>query len=273
MEIKIGYEITFDLPVAAEAIFLLSLHPSRMASLVESESFIIDPTVSFLSFVDHFGNNCGRAHLPVGRVSFINSAIVEDDGLPDPVPPQLEATQWKICELPAQTLQFLTASRYCEVDSELGDVAWSLFGSIPGGWAKVQAICDFVHQHLKFDYLKARNNRTAREAYQEKVGVCRDFTHLAITLCRCMNIPARYATGYLGDIGVPPDPHAMDFSAWFEVFLGDRWWTFDARHNQRRIGRVLMATGRDAADVALTTIFGKNQLIEFRVQTEQLAKK
>lgn len=200
--------------------------------------------------------------------AFINDAIVEDSGLPDPV--NRNARQLNVGELPAETLPFLLASRYCEVDSELGAVAWNCFGSTRPGWPRVQAICDFVNGHLRFDYQQARPTHTALGAYHEKVGVCRDFMHLAITLCRCMNIPARYATGYLGDICVPPAPFPMDFSAWFQVYLEDRWWTFDARHNEPRVGRVLMATGRDATDVALTTIFGPNTLMKFDVWTEEL---
>jgi transglutaminase-like putative cysteine protease len=178
----------------------------------------------------------------------------------------------KVSDLPPETLQFLLASRYCEVDGELQQIAWGLFGSTKEGWDRVQTICDFVHGHLKFDYNQARSTRTALEGYRERVGVCRDFMHLAITFCRCMNIPARYATGYLGDIGVPPVPYPMDFSAWFEVFLEGRWWTFDARHNARRIGRVLMAVGRDAADVALTTIFGPHRVAKFTVKTDELTE-
>lgn len=166
-------------------------------------------------------------------------------------------------------LPFLLPSRYCEAD-RLGPFAWSRFGQIPPGWGRVQAVCDYVHGHLRFNYEQARATRTALEAWEEGVGVCRDFTHLAITLCRCLNIPARYATGYLGDIGVPADPAPMDFSAWFEVWLGGRWFTFDARHNQRRIGRLVMARGRDAADCALTTTFGPHILRTFKVRTDEV---
>jgi transglutaminase-like putative cysteine protease len=136
----------------------------------------------------------------------------------------------------------------------------------------VQAICDFVHRHIVFDYMKARRDRTARDTFREGVGVCRDFMHLAITFCRCMNIPARYATGYLGDIGVPLDPAPMDYSAWFEVYLGGRWYTFDARHNVPRIGRIVIARGRDAADVAITTSFGWHRLKNFTVWTDEITE-
>jgi transglutaminase-like putative cysteine protease len=173
-------------------------------------------------------------------------------------------------DLPVETLPFLLPSRYCEVDSELLQFAWNTFGQVPKGWPLAQAICDYVHQQLRFDYQRARATRTALEAWRERVGVCRDFTHLAITLCRCMNIPARYVTGYLGDIGIPPVPYPMDFSAWFEVYLGERWHTFDARHNTPRIGRITIARGRDAADVPITMVFGENTLQRFEVTTDEV---
>jgi transglutaminase-like putative cysteine protease len=178
--------------------------------------------------------------------------------------------QHTVQDLPNDVLLFLLASRYCEVDSQLRDIAWSQFGQLPAGWPLVQAVCDFVHQHIRFDYNAARANRTALEVYREQVGVCRDYMHLAITFCRSLNIPARYCTGYLGDIGVPRQPCPMDFSAWFEVYLGGAWHAFDARNNVPRIGRILMARGRDAADVALTTTFGVNQLRSFQVWTDEV---
>ena len=199
---------------------------------------------------------------------FTNHAYVRDSGLPDAI--DMTAKQHDPTELPLATLQFLLPSRYCEVDSELLGFAWNQFGNVPAGWERVQAICDFVHGHLRFDYKTARPTRTALDAFRERLGVCRDFTHLAVTLCRCMNIPARYTTGYLGDIGVPPLPSPMDFSAWFEVFLGDRWYTFDARHNEARIGRIVMARGRDAGDVPITMAFGPNSLWRFDVVTEEV---
>jgi len=198
-----------------------------------------------------------------------NSAVVEDSGLPDPQP--WGVSQHPVQELQEETLHFLLASRYCEVDSELKELAWGKFSKVAPGWPLIMAICDFVHKHIRFDYMLARANRTALEVYRERVGVCRDFTHLAVTLCRCMNIPARYCTGYLGDIGVPLDTAPMDFSAWFEVYLGGKWYATDARHNIPRIGRIPLARGRDAADVALTTAFGFNTLAAFRVGTVEIA--
>jgi transglutaminase-like putative cysteine protease len=204
---------------------------------------------------------------PAGRVEIRNDFLIEDSGLPDEAAP--EARQWDVNDLPDEVLPFLYGSRYCDTQ-RLTDLAWSLFGPIAGGWQRVQAICDYVHERLQFGYHHARCDRTASEGHEERVGVCRDFAHLAVTLCRCMNIPARYCTGYLGDIGVPKDPAPMDFSAWFEVFLDGRWFTFDARHNVPRIGRIVIARGRDAADTAISTQFGNAMLSRFEVVTEEV---
>lgn len=233
------------------------------------EYLLVEPPVQVSDYIDRFGNRCGRLLAPAAPLRFWNDAVVEDSGQPDRQHP--DAEQHEIHELPNETLKFLIASRYCEVD-RMVNLAWQLFGNTPKGWARVQAVCDFVHRHLHFDYFQARSTRTAYEAYQEGVGVCRDFTHLAVTFCRCLNIPARYCTGYLGDIGVPPAPEPMDFSAWFEVYLGGEWHTFDARHNRPRIGRVLMAYGRDAADVALLTSFGPSRLERFTVWTDEVGE-
>ena len=200
-------------------------------------------------------------------IRLFNSTLIADSGLPDPVNP--DARETPLDQLPEQALGYLLASRYCEVDL-LSNTACSLFGHLPRGWQRVRAVCDWVHSNVTFGYQYARNTRTALEVLNERVGVCRDFQHLAVTFCRCLNIPARYATGYLGDIGVPPVPDPMDFSAWFEAYLEGRWWTFDARHNHPRIGRVLMATGRDAADVAITTSFGTSWLQKFEVVTDEV---
>jgi len=217
--------------------------------------------------VDVFGNRCGFVYAPAGMLRFTSDAIVSDSGQPDPIQP--DARQHPVEELPADVLQFLLASRYCEVD-RMGDMAWELFGALPPGWGKVQAVVDWVHNHIEFGYGHASPTKTAFDVCEQKKGVCRDFMHLTITLLRCLNIPARYATGYLGDIGVPAAPFPMDFSAWLEVYLGGRWWVFDARHNKPRIGRVLMARGRDAVDVALTTSFGPSRLEKFEVWTDEV---
>jgi transglutaminase-like putative cysteine protease len=269
MLISFGYDISLGLQVGTTMLFCLKVHPSRQKDLVAGENFRIEPARSFEEYSDTFGNLCGRVYCEPGIVRFVNHGIIRDSGELDGFAP--EAPQLEIWQLPVNSLLFLLASRYCETDSELLDFAWTTFGTTKPGWARVQAICDFVHGHLEFDYLKARANRTALEAFRERVGVCRDFTHLAITLCRCMNVPARYVTGYLGDIGIPPAPYPMDFSAWMEVFLGGKWYAFDPRHNCRRIGRIVMARGRDASDVALTTIFGKHTLESFVVNTDEVS--
>lgn len=270
MLIRIGYDIELGIASPMALIYLLRVHPSRRGDLLAPEDFRIDHGLQPEEYIDSFGNHCGRVNVPAGTssVRFTNQAVIRDSGLPDEI--ALDARQHDPTELPFSTLQFLLPSRYCEVDSELLSFAWDRFGHTPPGWPRVQAICDFVHEHIAFDYQAARATRTAVEGFRERVGVCRDFTHLAVTLCRCMNIPARYTTGYLGDIGVPALPSPMDFSAWFEVFLGDRWHTFDARHNERRIGRVVMARGRDAGDVPITMAFGANSLLHFEVVTEEL---
>jgi transglutaminase-like putative cysteine protease len=268
MQIKIGYDISLKLAIPSAVLYTLYIHPSREKDLVAPENFRIEPDLPIEIYQDLHGNKCGRLFAPAGLLRFTSSAVISDSGLPDVHEPN--AIQHPVQELPIDVLPYVLPSRYCDSDSRLLDLAWNHFGATPLGWARVQAICDFVHRHLRFDYQKARANRTASDAFKERVGVCRDFTHLAIAFCRCMNIPARYATGYLGDIGVPKDPSPMDFSAWFEVYLGGRWYTFDARHNVRRIGRIVMARGRDASDVALTTVFGANTLAHFEVFTDEI---
>jgi transglutaminase-like putative cysteine protease len=268
MLIKIGYDIVLRVSVPTAILMALRVHPDREKDLLAPEAIRIEPDVLVEEYRDVYENRCGRISVQAGLVRFRNHAVIRDGGLPDEYAPG--AAQIAVTDLPVATLPFVLPSRYCEADSELAQLAWEKFGKIDGGWAKVQAVCDFVHGHLRFDYMKARATRTALEAWKEGTGVCRDFTHLAITLCRCLNIPAIYATGYLGDIGVPPLPDPMDFSAWFEAYLDGRWYTFDARHNARRIGRVVMARGRDASDVALTTVFGAHTLEKFEVVTEEV---
>ena len=269
MLIRAGYEIAFDCPQPTPMILMLSVRPERRRDLVTPEAIEASPAVQLRAYRDGFGNACHRLIAPTGPVSFSAEFLIRDSGLPDEAAPH--AVQHPVDELPDETLVYLLGSRYCETEP-LADLAWSLFGAIPPGCARVQAIVDYVHDRLSFGYHTARATRTAHEAHTEQVGVCRDYAHLAIALCRCMNIPARYCTGYLGDIGVPALPSPMDFSAWFEVFLGGRWRTFDARHNHPRIGRILMARGRDATDAAITTAFGRADLKLFNVITEEIAE-
>ena len=268
MIIDIGFDIELAVTAPTAIIYLLRVHPSRKHDLLAPEQFRITAGLAVNDYTDSFGNLCGRIKVPTGvsKVRISSRASVFDSGIPDQR--DANARQHSPNELPTEVLEFLLPSRYCEVDSALLDFAWREFGRFPPGWQRVQGICDYVHQHICFDYSAARANRTAFEAWREQTGVCRDYAHLAVTLCRCMNIPARYVTGYLGDIGVPVTP-PMDFSAWFEVYLGNRWHTFDARNNKPRIGRILMATGRDAGDVPITMTFGQNSLVSFNVIAQE----
>ena len=267
MQIRAGFEIAFEYPQPTAIIFNFLLHPSRAASLRGPERFRVDPPTAWSEYQDMHGNRCGRVFVPAGITTFHNDFTVEDGGMPDPQ--VWEAEQHEVQDLPHEALVYLLPSRYCDSDSGLREAAKGLFYGSRMGWGRVQAICDYVHNHIRFDYMQARANRTASETYREAVGVCRDYTHLAIAFCRIMNIPARYCTGYLGDIGVPLTP-PMDFSAWFEVYLGGQWRTFDARNNTPRIGRILIGIGRDAADVPLTTCFGMNRLAGFNVWTDEV---
>jgi transglutaminase-like putative cysteine protease len=266
VQIRAGYDIAFQCFQETPMSLMLSIHPSRSGDLLGPHRIRFSSEVNARDYVDLFGNTCTRIVAPPGLLEIGNDFLIADSGLPDAVVP--EARQVPVGELPDDVLVYLLGSRYCDTQ-KLSDLAWSLFGGIQGGWARVQAICDYAHARISFGYHHARCDRTASEGHHEQVGVCRDFAHLAVTLCRCMNIPARYCTGYLGDIGVPIDPAPMDFSAWFEVYLDGQWFTFDARHNHPRIGRIVMARGRDAADVAISTSFGTTQLARFIVLTEQ----
>jgi transglutaminase-like putative cysteine protease len=267
MLIRAGYDIAFEAEVPTPMLAMLSVHPSRHKDLRTLQRIVADPPVTMYDYHDAFGNVCTRITVPAGGVTLSCDFTIEDDGLPDRAAP--DAVQHAVEDLPDDVLIFLLGSRYCETD-RLSDTAWSLFGHVPAGWERVRAIVEFTHNHIEFGYHHARATKTAWDAYQERQGVCRDFAHLAITLCRCMNIPARYCTGYLGDIGIPPVDAPMDFSAWFDVYLGGGWHTFDARHNHPRIGRILMARGRDATDTALTTAFGRTTLTRFDVHTDEV---
>ncbi len=268
MKIRAGYQISYDCPAPTPMLLLLSVHPSRFPDLLTAHQMRFDPPVPARDYTDRFGNVCTRIIAPPGRLTIAADLMVRDGGMPDLLAPQ--SAQIPVEALPDDVLIYLLGSRYCETD-RLMETAWSLFGSSPSGWGRVQAICDYVHDRIAFGYQHARPTKTAWEAFTERQGVCRDFTHLAVTFCHCMNIPARYCTGYLGDIGIPPVDAPMDFSAWFEVYLDGTWYTFDARHNRPRIGRILMARGRDATDVAITTSFGQHMLAGFSVITDEVA--
>lgn len=267
MLIRVGYELVYEFPKPTPMILTLNVHSSRISDLEQPDHLITDPPVPISSYRDGFGNWCMRLTAPKGTLRLTANTVVRDSGLPEPVVPS--AWQHEIHSLPEDTLVYLLGSRYCETD-RLSDTAWRLFSGTPLGWPRVQAICDFVQKHIAFGYEHARPCKTALEAYNERQGVCRDYAHLAIAFCRAMNIPARYCTGYLGDIGMPPPYGPMDFSGWFEAYLAGQWYTFDARNNQPRIGRILIARGRDAADVAISTAFGENTLKGFKVWTDEV---
>jgi transglutaminase-like putative cysteine protease len=266
MRIRAGCELSFEFAQMMPMIVMLNVHFSRFSDLERPGHLVTKPSVPIEGYRDSFGNWCSRLVAPAGRFSLGTDAIVRDSGMPDPV--DLNALQHQVQHLPTETLLFLLGSRYCETD-RLSDDAWRLFGHTPLGWPRVQAICDFVHNHLTFGYEHSRATRTAFEAYVERHGVCRDYAHLAVAFCRCLNIPARYCTGYITDVGLPPPYAPMDFAAWIEVYLGGRWHSFDPRNNAPRIGRVLIAHGRDAADVPLTHIFGPGTLSGFRVWADE----
>lgn len=267
MHLRVGYELTYDCPQPTPMILMLHVHHTRAGDLIVPDHLVTSPSIPVTAYRDGFGNWCSRIVAPKGRLVLSSDAVVKDVGEPDVV--AIEAEQHLVENLPDDTLVFVLGSRYCETD-RLSQVAWDLFGKSPPGGGRVQAICDFVHQHIAFGYEHARATQTAWETLNLGTGVCRDYAHLAIAFCRCVNIPARYCTGYLGDIGMMPPYGPGDFSAWFEAYLGGHWYTFDARNNVPRIGRVLMARGRDATDVAISNAFGPCTLSNFRVWTNEV---
>jgi transglutaminase-like putative cysteine protease len=267
LTLRVGFEMAYECPQPTPMILVLHVHYIRAPDLIQPDHLVTVPAVPVTAYRDLFGNWCSRLVAPAGTFVLRTDAVLRDSGQTDDV--AWDAQQIPVEQLPESALVYLLGSRYCETD-QLMQIAWHHFGHGPTGWARVQAICDFVHQHIEFGYHHARRTRTAHEAYNERAGVCRDYAHLAIAFCRCMNIPARYCTGYLGDIRIPAVPGPMDFAGWFEAFLGNRWYTFDARNNTPRIGRVLMARGRDACDVALVSTFGPNTLQRFTVWAEEI---
>jgi len=266
MQIRAGYEISLRCVQATPLLGLLSVHPSRSADLRGPSTVTLEPSIPATTFLDPFGNSCTRMLVPSGVLTLRSDFVIADSGLPDREP--RDAPEVPVERLPEEVLRYLTSSRYCESD-KLSPLAWSLFGETAPGSARVEAIVRYVHDRIRFGYEHASSTRSAWEAHQERRGVCRDFVHLAVALCRALNMPARYCSGYLGDIRVPPSDIPMDFTAWMEVYLGDGWYTFDPRHAARRVGRVLMATGRDAADVPIYTTFGPSELLAFRVFAEE----
>ena len=268
MHIRVGYRMTYNCPQPTPMILMTSIHYSRVSDLVHPDHVTLTPPGQIVGYRDSFGNWCLRTIAPPGDITITASSVVNDAGRPDPM--DTTAAQVPVPDLPEDTLLFLVGSRYCETD-KLSETAWKLFQHAPQGWHRVQAICNFVHSHITFSYESARSTKSAFEVFHERQGVCRDYAHLAVAFCRAMNIPARYCTGYLSDIGVPPPYGPMDFAAWFEAFLGGQWHIFDPRNNARRIGRVLIARGRDAADVPIANTFGPNTLTAFQVWTDEVS--
>jgi transglutaminase-like putative cysteine protease len=267
MQLRLGYELIYSFPQPTPIILLVNIHESRVPDIVVPDRLTVEPSIPVTAYRDAFGNQCNRLLAPAGRLRLAADGIINDSGLPDEIVSTAE--QHLVHELPDESLMFLLGSRYCETDL-LSDTAWQLFGGTVPGYPRAQAICDYVHNRISFNYQNARATRSAAEAFNERTGVCRDYAHLAIAFCRCMNIPARYCTGYLSDIGTPPPFAVGDFAAWFEAWIGGRWHLFDPRNNVPRVGRVLMARGRDACDVAIATTFGPNYLESFKVWTDEI---
>jgi transglutaminase-like putative cysteine protease len=267
LKLRIGYEFNYRFPQPTPCLLTLNVHYTRVADLVTPDHILTSPSAPLSGYRDGFGNWCSRMLAPAGVVRISTDAIIGDSGRPETS--DQAAGQVPVEYLPDDALVFLLASRFCESDKLL-DLTWELFGKARPGWERVQAICDFVHNRIVFGYENARPTRTAAEAYVESVGVCRDYAHLAIAFCRALNIPARYCTGYISDIDTGQPATPGDFAAWFEAYLDGRWHVFDPRNNAPRIGRVLIARGRDAADVAMVTTFGPNTLENFRVWTDEM---
>jgi transglutaminase-like putative cysteine protease len=267
MQLRTGYELIYSFPQPTPIILVVNIHDSRAADIVVPDRLTAEPAIPIASYRDAFGNQCQRLLAPAGRLRLTADCVIRDSGLPDEI--VKDAEQCAVQDLPQETLVFLLGSRYCETDL-LSETAWQLFKNTAPGYPRVQAICDYVHNHIVFNYQNARATRSAAEAFHDRTGVCRDYAHLAIAFCRSMNIPARYCTGYLGDVGTPPPFPPGDFAAWFDAWIGGRWHTFDPRNNVPRIGRVLIARGRDASDVAIATTFGPNTLENFKVWTDEI---
>ena len=269
MKIRFGYELIYSVNQQTPMILLLHCQPQGGQQLVLPDSMRTEPAIPLFSYLDAFGNTCTRLEAPAGLLGVTADGIMEDCGSPEPA--QWAAAEHAVRDLPSDTLQYLLASRYCETDLLMSE-AWRLFGHLPAGWSRVQAICDFINREIVFGYPFARPTKTALETLRERQGVCRDMAHLGIAFCRCLNIPARYCTTYLGDIGVPAVEAPMDFAGCMEVFLGGAWHIFDPRNNARRIGRIIIGRGRDAGDVAISTAFGPAWIQTFRVWTDQVSE-
>jgi transglutaminase-like putative cysteine protease len=268
LTIAVGCDFTFTTESAVPAVFLVRPRHDGDRKLGR-EQWSVDPQTWHHDYVDVYGNGCRRLTLPVGTTTVTYDAEVQTPEAADPI--GHDAVQHAAEDLPDDVLMYTLPSRFCLSDV-LGDRAWELFAGTAPGWERAQAISDFVHEHLAFAYGSSSPTYTSLDAYDNRTGVCRDYAHLGITFCRAMNIPARYAFGYLPDINVPPPESPQDFCAWYEVYLGDRWWTFDPRNNQRRQGRAVIARGRDALDVAMVTTFGSAILDSMVVRADEVKR-
>jgi len=266
MRVRVGCEFLYNAEVATHA--LIQVEP-RLEGGVRAldEQWQNEPQIGMSRYVDGYGNVCRRATICPGISSLRYDALLEVPGTSDPE--RLDAVEVAPRDLPDEALIFTLPSRYCP-SQELADDAWSLFGSSPPGWRRVQTICDWVHSEVRFGYVDSPPLATAIDVFNSRAGVCRDFAHLAVTFCRALNIPARYVFGYLPDIGVPVAPEPMDFAGWMEVFLDGAWWTFDPRNNQRRVGRALVGRGRDALDVAMISTYGGPELTSMTVWADEV---
>ena len=266
MRVRVGCEFTWE--TEDEVPMLMLVRPRIDADhVVVYESTWMDPEVPLREYTDLYGNICWRYLTPVGRSTVRYDAVIEIPPTPDPILP--DAALHAVDDLPDEAIVFTLPSRYIESDRLL-DIAWDLFGSTPRTWQRIQAICDWVHTNIEFKSGSSTSTTTAFDIYTQRAGVCRDFGLLAVAFCRAMNIPARYTFGYLPDIAIEPPDVPMDFHTWFEAYVGGHWYTFDARHNTPRVGRVVVARGRDAVDCALSTAYGSARLAKFTVWSDEI---
>lgn len=266
MEIKLGYDLVFNFSQPTPLILMLEVHASRASDLLSEDRIHTEPEVPISRYLDGFGNSCSRLTTTAGEFRIYSESVIADEGKADLV--QASAKQLAIEDLPNESLVYLLPSRYCDTEF-LMTKAWELFGSSEPGWQRVEAICDYVHQSLSYNIDTASPTKSASMALYEGSGVCRDFAHTAISLCRCMNIPARYCCGYMLHQDGPEVPREPEFAAWFEAYLDGAWYSFDARFNEPRKGRVLISRGRDAADVPIMHAFGFSTITSFDVWAEE----
>lgn len=266
MHVRVGCEFIVESSAPTPTAGIVRPRDRGWHTLLD-ERYSLSPDVPIHAYVDGFGNHVWRWTAPEGQMRIRYDAIVDVPPGADPLLVDLPGTP--VDALPDEVLVYTLPSRHCQSDLVI-DTAWQLFGELPDGSARVQAICDWAHTNIEYGYGNSISTTSGYDAYQQRRGVCRDFAHIAVMFCRAMNIPARYVCGYLPDIAVPYDPVPMDFHAWFEAYLDGEWRTYDARHNTPRIGRVLIARGRDAVDTAFLTSYGPSTLTGFTVWADEI---